>query len=36
MFDGLKLEIAKIPEGYEFPETEIGARMDEYLAKHGL
>lgn len=36
MYDGLKLEIANVPEGYEFPETPISVRMDEYLAKNGL
>ena len=36
MFDGLAYEIGNIPEGYEFPDTEVGKRMDEYLAKHNL
>ena len=36
MYDGLKLEIEKIPEGYEFPETPIGKRMDEYLKTKNL
>lgn len=36
MFDGLKLEIEKIPAGYVFPDTAVGKRMDEYLEKKGL
>ncbi len=36
MYEGLKLEIANIPEGYVFAKTATGNRMDEYLAKHGL
>ncbi len=36
MFDGLKLEIAKIPEAYPFPDTAVGKRMDEYLEKNRL
>ena len=36
MYDGLKLEIANIPDGYKFAYTETGKRMDAYLEKHGL
>jgi nucleoside-diphosphate-sugar epimerase len=36
MRDGLALEINNIPKDYEFTDTEIGVRMDEYLAKHNL
>lgn len=36
MYDGLKLEISKIPEGYVAPDTAVGKRMDEYLEKNGL
>ncbi len=36
MYEGLKLEISKIPEGYEFPETPVSVRMDEYLKTHNL
>ena len=36
MYEGLKKEITAVPAGYVFPETPIGVRMDEYLAKHGL
>ena len=36
MYDGLKLEISNIPKDYVPDDGEIGARMDEYLEKHGL
>lgn len=36
MYEGLKLEIAKIPRGYEPPQSETGIRMDAYLKEHGL
>ena len=36
LFDALKMMIEAVPEGYEFPETDIGRRMDEYLEKNGL
>ena len=36
MYDGLKLEIANIPENYVPEDTEVGLRMDEYLQKHNL
>lgn len=34
--DALKMMIDAVPEGYEFPETEAGMRMDAYLEEHGL
>ncbi len=36
MLDGLKLEIANIPEGFTPKETEVGLRMDEYIKEHNL
>ena len=36
MYDGLRLEIANTPRDYVLRETEIGARMDEYLKEHNL
>jgi len=36
MYDALKAMIRDIPEGYVFPETEVGKRMDAYLAEKGL
>lgn len=36
MYDGLKLEIGKIPTDYVPVDTELGIRMDEYLKKHNL
>ena len=36
MYDGLKLEIANIPEDYVPTDTNIGLRMDEYLKEHNL
>ena len=36
LYDALKMMIDAVPEGYEFPETEVGARMDAYLEEHGL
>ena len=36
MYDGLKLEIGRIPADYVPPETPVGIRMDEYLREHGL
>ncbi|MBR5869178.1 MAG: hypothetical protein IKZ21_07000 [Clostridia bacterium] len=36
MYDGLKLEVGNIPEDYEFTDSPIGLRMDEYLAKHQI
>ena len=36
MYDGLKLEIANIPEGYVPVDTEVGIRMDAYLKEHDL
>ena len=34
--EGLKMEIANIPQGYTPSNNPIGERMDEYLAKRGL
>lgn len=36
LYDALKMMIDAIPEGYVFPETEVGQRMDAYLEAHGL
>ena len=36
LYDALKLMIEARPEGYVFPETEVGQRMDAYLETHGL
>lgn len=36
LYDALKMMIEAVPEGYEFPETEVGKRMDAYLEEHGL
>ena len=36
LYDALKMMIDAIPDGYVFPETEVGQRMDTYLAEHGL
>ena len=36
MLDGLKLEIANIPEGFTPKDTEVGLRMDEYIKEHNL
>jgi hypothetical protein len=36
MYDGLALEINNIPKDFVFKDTEVGLRMDEYLAKHNL
>ena len=36
LYDALKMMIEAVPEGYEFPETEISIRMDKYLEEHGL
>lgn len=36
LYDALKMMIDAVPEGYEFPETEVGKRMDVYLEEHGL
>ena len=36
MYDGLKLEISNIPEGYTPPSDERAIRMDEYLKKHNM
>ena len=36
LYDALKMMIEAIPEGYEFPETEISKRMDAYLEERGL
>ena len=36
MYDGLKLEIANIPDGYTPKDTAVGLRMDEYLKEHNL
>ena len=33
LYDSLKMMIEAMPEGYEFPESDAGKRMDEYLAK---
>ena len=36
LYDALKMMIEAVPEGYVFPETEVGKRMDTYLEEHGL
>lgn len=36
LYDALKMMIEAVPEGYEFPETDVSCRMDEYLEKNGL
>lgn len=36
LYDALKMMYAAIPQGYEFPETEVGARMDKYLEENAL
>ena len=36
LYDALKMMIAAVPEGYQFPDTECGKRMDAYLEEHGL
>lgn len=36
LYDALKMMIEAVPQGYEFPDTEVGARMDQYLEEHGL
>lgn len=36
LYDGLKLEIGNIPEGYVPVDTPVGIRMDEYLKNHNL
>lgn len=36
VYDALKMTIEAVPEGYEFPETDLSRRMDEYLARNGL
>ena len=36
MYDGLRLEIANIPEDYIPTDTPVGLRMDDYLRAHGL
>ena len=36
LYDSLKMMIAAIPEGYEFPDTETGSRMDAYLEENKL
>jgi len=36
LYDALKMMIDAVPEGYEFPDTPTGARMDQYLEEHGL
>ena len=34
--DALKMMIAAVPEGYEWPDTPTDERMDAYLEEHGL
>ena len=36
LYDGLKMMIAAIPEGYVFPDNSVDGRMDAYLAAHNL
>lgn len=36
LYDALKMTIEDVPEGYEFPETDVSKRMDAYLEGHGL
>lgn len=36
LYDALKMMIEAVPEGYEFCETDIDRRMDEYLEQNGL
>ena len=36
LYDALKMMIEAVPDGYEFTETDISRRMDEYLEKNGL
>jgi nucleoside-diphosphate-sugar epimerase len=36
LYDALKMMMEAIPEGYVFPEDDIGQRMDAYLAERGL
>ena len=34
LYESLKMMIEAVPQGYEFPESKIGKRMDEYLENH--
>ena len=36
MYDGLKLEISRIPKDYVPEDTDVGLRMDEYIKMHNL
>ena len=36
LYDALKMMIAAVPEGYEWPDTPTDERMDKYLEEHGL
>lgn len=36
LYDALKMVVEAVPEGYEFPETDVSRRMDEYLAEKGI
>jgi nucleoside-diphosphate-sugar epimerase len=36
LYDALKMMIAAVPEGYEWPDTPTDDRMDKYLEEHGL
>ncbi len=34
LFDGLKKEVSRCPKDHKWPDNELNARMDDYLAKH--
>lgn len=36
LYDALKMMIEAVPEGYVFPDTDVDARMDQYLEEHNL
>jgi len=36
LYDALKMMIDAVPEGYEWTDTPVGERMDQYLEEHGL
>ncbi|MBQ2968112.1 MAG: NAD-dependent epimerase/dehydratase family protein [Clostridia bacterium] len=36
LYDALKMMIEAVPEGYEFPDTDLSKRMDEYIKDNNL
>lgn len=36
LYDALKMMIEALPEGYEFPDTDLSKRMDEYITANNL